>query len=553
MSSGSTPPNDPLVSVIMPNYNKGSYVRDAIDSILSQTYDNWELIIVDDGSTDNSPEIIGEYARKDSRIIIRLESHRGISASHNLGFGLAKGSFIARQDSDDVCAKEKLARQVAVLRSAQPSVCYTNGWMIDENGRHTGEIYNRDRVKLPKSGFEGNVFGQLLRNGWFILHASIMAHRECYRLDRLDTRYNYAEDWDLSVRLARRYQFRYIPEPLYGYREYAGNTWRAANMVTNMRGQAAIQREWLKDFDLNITDRKVVIRRIIRDEYLTDNYFGLAKVGLSSITGLRVLTLETLGEIRNRRYWRMLRTALHVDRQGHIWLWRNVKSSLLFALAWPLVGRGELADLTAFEQKTSSLHGEDGILRAIFRKLGTVSQSCVEFGVEDGVECNTRFLIQKSGWHSLLTYRGSRQRVVVKTTSVSPANVNAIFRECGVPLEFDLLSVNLNYKAYWVWKAIEGYRPRVVVIAYDASIPPGERTAIENDPDAVWNRKDDYGASLSAIDDLGKQKGYTLIACDSMGVTAFLVRTDLASGNFRQSSVVELYRPPSTLGLKRSN
>jgi len=531
----------------MPNYNKGGYIRDAIESILSQTYDNWELIIIDDGSIDDSPEIISEYARKDSRIVGLRQTHQGVGATHNRGVGVAKGSLIARQDSDDTCAKERLEKQVAVLNGAPPSVCYTNGWLMDETGRDTGEIYNRDRNKLPKAGFEGDVFGQLLRNGWFVLYASIMMHRECYGLEKLETKYNYAEDWDFAVRLARRYPFRYIPEPLYGYRLYSGNSWRPANLVPNLRGQAAMQRKWLRDFDLNMNDRKTVMRRIVRDEFLTDNYPGLAKLGFSSLTGLRILTLETIGEIRNRRYWRNLRTTLSVDRQGRVWLWRNVMSSLKFALAWPVIGRGELAGLTAFEQRTYSPHGEDGILKAIFRKLGTVSRSCVEFNAGGFVECNTRLLSERSGWHSLVMDGVRKAPELAGRQSVSPENVDALFRKSGVPEEFDLLSVNLGYNSYWVWKAIEGYRPRVVVIDYDAFIPPGDRTVARYDPNAVSSKKgDSFGASLSSIEDLGKQKGYTLVACDSTRVNAFLVRTDLVAGNFRPASVKELWNPLRT-------
>ena len=550
MNAGSSPSSHPLVSVVMPNYNKGEYVRDAIESILSQTYDNWELIIIDDGSTDDSPRIIEEYARRDSRIVNLRQDHKGIGASHNLGIEIAKGELIARQDSDDTCAKEKLAMQVAVLAGAQPTVCYTNGWMVDDTGKSTGEIYNEDRVKLPEAGHEGNVFRQLLRNGEFVLHASIMAHKECYRLEKFDTRYPAAEDWDLEVRLARRYPFRYIPEPLYGYREHAFNTWRPANLVPNFRGQAAIQRRWLRDFDMSNTDRKIVMRRIVRDEFLTDNYSGLAKLGLSSLTGLRVLVLETLGEARNRRYWRALRAALRVDRQGRVWLWRNLKSSLAFAFAWQGRGRGALTDLTAYEQKTYSQHGEDGILKAIFRKLGTASKSCVELNIGDGVESNTRLLIQ-SGWHSLLMGRDKRAPA---EKPLSPVNIGAFLRKCSVPEEFDLLSINLGYNTYWVWKAIEGYRPRVVAVEYNGLIPLGKRIVVEYDPDAVWNRRDEYfGASFLAIVELGRQKGYNLVACDSTGVEAFFVRSDLAAGNSRSAGVDELYRPLRAVNLKRSS
>jgi len=547
-------PSDlPLVSVVMPNYNKGRYVREAIDSITSQTYQNWELIIVDDGSTDESPSIIEECAGMEPRIVTLEQNHRGIGASHNAGIGASKGVFIARQDSDDVCAKERLAKQVAVLAGTPPSVCYTDGWMLDDAGRDTGEIYNRDRARLPRNGYEGDVFRKVLRNGEFVLHATIMAHRECYDHEMFETRYPAATDWDLSLRLARRFQFRYIPEPLYGYREHALNTWRPANLVPNLRGQAAMQRNWLRTFDLEPSDRKFVIRQIIRNEFSTDNYTQLLRIGLGSPIGCRVLLRETLNELRHHGHWRGLQDLLRTDRQGRPWLWTNMKSRLMFTFAWPFIGRGALTDLTSFERRSYSQNGEDGILKAIFRKIGTVNRFCVEFGVEDGTECNTRYLTEKLGWGSLLMDVNAQAPPSVKKEFVTPENVNGLFKKYAVPEEFDLLSIDLDYSTYWVWKAIEGYRPRVVAIEYNALVPPDKKMVVKYDPTAVWNDRDDYfGASLSAIADLGRQKGYALVACDSMGVNAFLVREDIAGTNFKRRSVKEIYRSLQTVHFEHS-
>jgi glycosyltransferase involved in cell wall biosynthesis len=554
LNGGLEPQRLPLVSVIMPNYNKGKYVRDAIESVLSQTYENFELIIVDDGSADESLDIIDEYARKDSRIVYTRQDHRGIGTAHNTGIALAKGDFIARQDSDDVSAREKLSKQVALLNGAPPSVCYTDGWKLDAFGTPTGEIYNRDQVRLPKSGYEGDVFRQLLRNGEFVLHATIMMHRECLKLEKFETRYPAATDWDLSVRLARRFPFRYIPEPLYGYREHANNTWEPANMVRNLRGQAAMQRNWLKTFNLEPSDRKFVTRHIIRTEYSTNNYAGLIETGLGNPMAFRVLLRETVDELRHHRNWLQLRATLRVDQLERAWLWRNIKARFMFAVMWPVVGRGAIADLTTFEWRAYSQNGEDGILRAMFLKLGTTSKFCVELGVGDGTECNTRYLTERLGWNALLVDMDRRAPASVKKEFVTPDNVNLIFQKCGVPEEFDLLSIDLDYNTYWVWRAIEGYRPRVVVIEYNALIPPNQRKVVKNDPSAVWDGKDDYfGASLAAIDNLGRQKGYTLVACDSMGVNAFLVRNDLAGRNFRVGNVEELYRPLKNVHFRPSS
>ncbi len=108
----------PLVSVIMPAYNAGLYIRESIRSIITQTYGNWELIIVDDGSKDQTWGIISEF--KDSRIkAIRCDENRGYPFAMNIGIAESRGKYIARMDADDVSAPERLIQQVGVLEGAE--------------------------------------------------------------------------------------------------------------------------------------------------------------------------------------------------------------------------------------------------------------------------------------------------------------------------------------------------------------------------------------------------------------------------------------------------
>ena len=106
--------NEKLVSIVMVNYNQERFIKEAIDSVIAQTYQNWELIIVDDGSTDQSVDIIKNY--DDDRIKpIYLEENSHICIATNVGFSHVTGEYIARLDSDDVWEKEKLYKQVALL------------------------------------------------------------------------------------------------------------------------------------------------------------------------------------------------------------------------------------------------------------------------------------------------------------------------------------------------------------------------------------------------------------------------------------------------------
>lgn len=115
----------------------------------------------------------------------------------------------------------------------------------------------------------------------------------------------------------------------------------------------------------------------------------------------------------------------------------------------------------------------------------------------------------------------------IKKEFITAENINQLLQKYRVPREFDLLSIDIDSNDYWVWKAIDNYSPRVVVIEYNSCIPPNESKTIKYDPNARWDGTDYFGASLLALAKLGKSKGYSLVYCESSGVNAFFVRNDL--------------------------
>ncbi|MGI4885364.1 MAG: glycosyltransferase [Janthinobacterium lividum] len=123
--------NHPLVSVIIPCYNYGSYVCDAIDSVISQTYANWELIIINDGSLDNTEDVVMPYTKHDNRIRYHYQPNKGLSAARNTGLALTTGEYIQLLDADDYLAPEKLRLQVEVLNN-NPAVdlVYSNAYVF---------------------------------------------------------------------------------------------------------------------------------------------------------------------------------------------------------------------------------------------------------------------------------------------------------------------------------------------------------------------------------------------------------------------------------------
>ena len=196
--------------------------------------------------------------------------------------------------------------------------------------------------------------------------------------------------------------------------------------------------------------------------------------------------------------------------------------------------------LSAAELCVFSQNGEDGVLAEIFSRIGVEKRFFVEFGVEDGVECNTRFLAEVLGWsgvyfecdpdgfEALAQRLSNRPDLSVAQRMMTPANINEEFAAAGVPGEFDLLSVDVDGQDYWIWEALEGYSPRVVVIEYNSGLA-AEESRVEPKTSRAWDETDYFGASLGAIRALGEGKGYRLVHCELAGVNAFFVREDLAA------------------------
>jgi hypothetical protein len=208
-----------------------------------------------------------------------------------------------------------------------------------------------------------------------------------------------------------------------------------------------------------------------------------------------------------------------------------------------------LHDLEGFERKVHSQNGEDGVLEAIFAAIGVTNRYFVEFGCEDATECNTAYLLEQ-GWQGLLmdpAGMSRNTRATVRQEFVTAENIDFLLRKYGVPEEFDLLSIDIDGNDYWVWQAIT-HRPRVVVVEYNAHVPPGERKSIPYDPSFRWTGTDYFGASLRALAELGDRKGYVLVYCESRGVNAFFVEARALPPSFVPRPLEAIYRPPNYYG-----
>jgi glycosyltransferase involved in cell wall biosynthesis len=202
----------PLLSVVMPVYNGARYLREAINSILSQSFDQFEFIIINDGSTDSSEDIIRQYS--DERICLLSQANCGLAATLNRGIGRSKGEYIARQDQDDISLPERFSRQIAYL-NANPH-CALVGTMAEIL---TEGLQTVKRFRLPSEN-AAIKFALLFNN--CIVHSSAMLRREAVvRVGgySIDPERQPPEDYELWSRMARIYEIGNIPEALHIYRE----------------------------------------------------------------------------------------------------------------------------------------------------------------------------------------------------------------------------------------------------------------------------------------------------------------------------------------------
>ena len=188
-------------------------------------------------------------------------------------------------------------------------------------------------------------------------------------------------------------------------------------------------------------------------------------------------------------------------------------------------------DLSQHERKVFSQNGEDGVIKKIFEVIKTTNKYYVEFGVENANECNTRNLRENCGWSGLLMDGGYENKEIgLYQEFITAENINELFQKYKVPQEFDLLSIDIDYNDFYVWKSLdEIYQPRVVIIEYNASHLPTEDKVVKYDPNAVWDETNYFGASIRALYNLGKRKGYSLIYAENQGVNLFFVKTSILS------------------------
>jgi glycosyltransferase involved in cell wall biosynthesis len=209
----------PLVSAVVPAYNAQKYIGATLQSLVFQSYSNLEIIVADDGSSDQTVQIVKKWMAKDQRIKLVRQSNLGVGAARNLAIQASRGSFIAPVDADDICYPDKIAKLLDCLQKTGDQVGLAYSWsaIIDHDGNLTGAAM--------KPEFEGDVFEDLLFSN-FLGNASVcLIRKQCfdkvglYKANFFAQQAQGCEDYDLSLRIAEHFEFKVIKECLTGYRK----------------------------------------------------------------------------------------------------------------------------------------------------------------------------------------------------------------------------------------------------------------------------------------------------------------------------------------------
>ena len=247
------------VSVIIPVYNRENMIGNAIESVLSQSHSNLELMVIDDGSTDNTKDILKSF--DDDRIVLIETNHNGAYVARNIGIENSRGEYLAFLDSDDVWLPGKLQKQVVVAKNNHVDFVFTNGYILKES--ESGyRMYLA--IKADSDRYRGKRYAELLRQD-FIATSSVMLKRNI--ID--DVGYFIAEnrgvlDYEMWLRIARKYEIDFMVEPLFLYKSHSNSL--SGNRVARLHDLLYVynlQEKWCTQNGLK-NERKIVRGSISR-------------------------------------------------------------------------------------------------------------------------------------------------------------------------------------------------------------------------------------------------------------------------------------------------
>ena len=229
----------PTVTVLMSVYNGEPYLTEAIESILNQTYRDFEFIIINDGSSDTSWKIIERYAAEDLRIVPITQENIGLTKSLNKGIKLAKGKFFARQDADDLSQPTRLERQLPWLHNRGYDLCCSRTWLLQQQ-----RVSPRLSYWIPKGLL-------MLKYNPFVHGTYLICSETLRQMGGYDERYRYAQDYELMTRwLTRGGRVKYLKDCLYQTRQLVSSV-SQSKLHEQQAFSQQIRQHWRKQVRAN--------------------------------------------------------------------------------------------------------------------------------------------------------------------------------------------------------------------------------------------------------------------------------------------------------------
>jgi glycosyltransferase involved in cell wall biosynthesis len=200
-----------MVSIVIPVYNRPQKILDAFRSVQSQSYSNWELIVIDDASTDNTQQIVRQFISDDSRVRLMIhDKNRGAQAARNTGIKAARGEWIAFLDSDDLWLPESLKLRLEVAEKDRVSVVHSACLVTSADGQTTP-------YDLPPT--RGPAYTEMLRHEGPMFQSLLVSKEALQRIGYLDEKLVSFQEWDTAIRLAKYFPFGYEPRPTFIYND----------------------------------------------------------------------------------------------------------------------------------------------------------------------------------------------------------------------------------------------------------------------------------------------------------------------------------------------
>ena len=243
--------NNPCVSIIINCYNGEKYLKEALNSILNQTYENWEIIFWDNYSSDSSAKIFKNYKDKRFKYFFS-EKYTSLYKARNLAIEKASCDFVAFLDTDDLWEKNKLELQMPYFDNKEIGLVFSNFWLLKDNT-------NKKKLYIDKSLPNGKIYNDLINNYCVGILTTIIRKKSYQELDKIfDDRFSIIGDFDLFLRLSKKYLFASIQQPLAYYRLHDQNY-----STLNKAKEVAEFEIWAKENKSNLSNQQ--IKKIQKD------------------------------------------------------------------------------------------------------------------------------------------------------------------------------------------------------------------------------------------------------------------------------------------------